>query len=128
VYKDLVLSPGEHINQVSGRSGDLIDQLTFHTTHGRTESFGSSTGGHPFALHVPGKVVKGFCCGFGGHLHFIGAYFGEPYVPIQKSVHAGKTHGDTNHFDDYTSVLAGKKNIRLKEIRVLHDSSLVFGV
>lgn len=128
VYKDLVLAPGEHIDQVYGRNGDLIDVLAFHTTFGRTETFGSSTGGHPFNLQVPGKVVKGFTCGFGGHLHFIGAHFGEPYFPIQKSHHAGKTHGDTVHFDDYTGALAGKRSIRLSELRVLHDSNLVFGV
>lgn len=81
------------------------------------ERFGTSEGGNPFEIKVfDDRVVKGLVFGFGGHLHFIGAHFGPAYVPILKSTHAGKSHGDTNHFDDFTTVLAGKQNIRIKEL------------
>lgn len=77
-YVDFVLSPGEYINEVHGRSGDVIDMLGFNTTFGRNQTFGTSPGGTPFSLSSPGKVVKGFRVGFGGHLHYVGAQFGYP--------------------------------------------------
>jgi hypothetical protein len=128
VYSDFVLGEGEYITKVTGRSGDLVDQITFHTNTGRSQQFGNSTGGSPFTLEDYGKVVKGFTVGFGGHLHFIGCHFGVVDEPPKKSGKAGKTHADTAHFDDYTSHLNGKSNIEMTEIRVLHDGKLVFGV
>lgn len=128
VYSDFVLGAGEHITKVTGRSGDLVDQITFHTSTGRTQQFGSSTGGSPFTLEDPGKVVKGFTVGFGGHLHFIGAHFGHAVDPPQQSTRAGKVHGDTAHFDDFKGHLEGKAGLKMTEIRVLHDNKLVFGV
>lgn len=128
VYSDFVLGADEEINKVTGRSGDLIDQITFHTTKGRSQTFGSSTGGSAFSLSDGTNVVKSFTVGFGGHLHFIGAHFGPSYSPPKQSGLAGKTHGDTVHFNDYTSYLEGKSNIKMTEIRVLHDGSMVFGV
>lgn len=76
-YVDFVLSPGENITEVHGRAGDLIDMLGFKTNFGRSQTFGTSHGGHHFSLSVHGKVVKGFRVGFGGHLHYIGAHFGH---------------------------------------------------
>ena len=95
---------------------------------GRSQQFGTSTGGHPFHLKQLGKVVKGFTVGFGGHLHFIGAHFGDAFDPPKPSAKAGKTHGDTQIFDDYETHLKGKSSIQMTEIRVLHDGKLVFGV
>lgn len=80
---DFVLSPGEYINEVHGRAGELIDMIGFKTTMGRSQSFGTSHGGHHFSLQVAGKVVKGFRVGFGGSLHFIGVHFGD--VPASPS-------------------------------------------
>ena len=128
VYSDFVLGPDEYITEVSGRAGDLIDQITFHTNKGRKQQFGSSTGGSPFRLKEHGKVVKGFTVGFGGHLHFIGAHFVTPQSPPQQSNLAGKTHPDTQTFDDYKTHMNGKTNVQLTEIRVLHDNNMVFGV
>ena len=128
VYSEMVLDYDEHITKITGRAGDLIDQITFHTNKGRSQQFGSSTGGSAFTLSEHGKVVKGFTVGFGGHLHFIGAHFGYAIDPPVKSSTAGKTHGDTQHFDDYDSYLSGKHGIRMTEIRVLHDNNLIFGV
>jgi len=127
-YSDLILGASEHITEVSGRAGSLIDSLTFKTSAGRTQKFGTSTGGSAFSLSSPGEVVKGFTVGFGGHLHFIGAHFGAQVDPPQKSSVAGRHHGDTVSFDDYTTVLDGKKGLRLTEIRVIHDGKMVFGV
>lgn len=127
VHQDFVLGHDEHITEVSGRSGDLVDQLTLHTSMGRTQQFGSSTGGSAFSLKQHGKVVKGFSVGFGGHLHFIGAHFGHHTPPIVQSNKAGKTHPDTAHSNDF-QYLQGKSNIKLVELRVLHDNNLVFGI
>jgi len=128
VYTDFILADGEYITEITGRNGDLVDQVTFHTSLGRSQQFGTSTGGHPFHLKQLGKVVKGFTVGFGGHLHFIGAHFGDAFDPPKPSAKAGKTHGDTQIFDDYETHLKGKSSIQMTEIRVLHDGKLVFGV
>jgi len=128
VYSEMTLAADEHITKITGRNGDLIDQVTFHTNKGRSQQFGTSTGGSPFTLQEAGKVVKGFTVGFGGHLHFIGAHWGYAVDPPVVSSVAGKTHGDTVGFNDYTSHLDGKPAIRMSEIRVLHDNNLVFGV
>lgn len=128
VYSDFILGADEYITEVSGRSGDLIDQITFHTNLGRKQQFGSSTGGSPFSLKKHGKVVKGFTVGFGGHLHKIGCHFETLQSPPEPSHKAGKTHADTEHFDDYKTYLEGKSNITMTEIRVLHDGKLIFGV
>lgn len=78
VYQDLILGKGEDIKVVKGRSGDLIDQLTFKTTKGRDITFGTSKGGSKFKLKdAAGRIVKGFKIGFGGHLHSIGVFFGH---------------------------------------------------
>jgi len=128
VYSDFILGSDEYITEVSGRSGDLVDAITFHTNLGRKQQFGSSTGGSPFSLKKHGKVVKGFTVGFGGHLHFIGCHFGTVAAPIKASNKGGKTHQDTQHFDDYKTYLEGKSNPKMTEIRVLHDNKNVFGV
>ena len=47
-YTDVVLGYGEHINRISGRSGDLIDHLEFHTSAGKSYQFGTSHGGKNF--------------------------------------------------------------------------------
>jgi hypothetical protein len=37
-------------------------------------------------------------------------------------------HPATVHFDDYKGALAGKRKIRLSEIRVIHDGIAVYGI
>ena len=74
VQQDFLLGETEYLSSVSGRSGDIIDQITFTTTAGRTQSFGG-TGGSAFTLKEDGKIIKGFTLGFGGHLHFVGVHF-----------------------------------------------------
>jgi len=49
-YVDFPLGPGEYINEVHGRAGDVIDLLGFKTTKGREQTYGSSTGGSIFRL------------------------------------------------------------------------------
>lgn len=97
---DFVLSPGEYINEVHGRAGELIDMIGFKTTMGRSQSFGTSHGGHHFSLQVAGKVVKGFRVGFGGSLHFIGVHFGD--VPASPSY-----GGDGHHLADIQLLFLG---------------------
>lgn len=74
-------------------------------------------------------MVKGFQVGFGGHLHNVGAFFGDlPMSPPEKSASAGKVHGDTVAFDDHQVSLAGKSQITLDSVSVLHDGQFVIGV
>ena len=90
-YVDFVLSPGEHIVEVHGRAGDLIDMVGFKTDFGREQTFGNSRGGHKFKLWAENHIVKGFKVGFGGHLHFIGAHFSSSFG------HGGYKHKDKKH-------------------------------
>jgi hypothetical protein len=76
----------------------------------------------------PGRVLKGMWTGWGGHLHHIGGFWGVPYVAPNTTSVMGKVHGDTKAFDDLKDSLHGKWNIRMKELRVLHDSKLIFGI
>lgn len=61
-------------------------------------------------------------------MHNIGAHFGEPYKHYILSAVAGKVHGDTAGFNDFTGPLAGHREIAITEIRVLHDGNLVYGI
>ena len=45
---DIVLAYGEHISQIAGRHGDIVDHLEFTTTLGKVYQFGKSTGGNHF--------------------------------------------------------------------------------
>lgn len=128
VYQDFIMGEGEYLTRVHGRAGDLIDFLTFQTNTGREQSFGNSEGGDPFDLQIEGKYINGFTCGFGGHLHFIGAHFGDLMVPPTRSETFGKVHGDTQGFDDFTTLLGSQAGHRMTELRVLHDGNLVYGV
>lgn len=125
---DFTLGDDEYITEVSGRAGQLIDQITFHTNKGRKQQFGDSTGGEPFSLKEDGKVVVGFTVGFGGNLHFIGAHFGDARGPPKKSSEAGNSHEDTKAFDDYKDHFEGKTDIKLTELKVYHDEKMVFGI
>jgi len=50
-----------------------MDKLTFNMIpSGRQFAVGTSNGGSPIRLSVPGKVVKSIKIGFGGDIHFIG--------------------------------------------------------
>jgi len=76
IYQDFALGHDEDIKLVKGRSGALIDQVTFKTTKGREASFGTSKGGKKFKMKdAAGRIVKGFKIGFGGHLHSLGVWF-----------------------------------------------------
>ncbi len=127
-YTEIVLGDDEYITEVEGRSGNLIDQVTLKTNKGKVQNFGTSTGGSPFSLSQPGKVVKGFTVGFGGHLHFIGAHFGALEDSYSKSEVAGKSSSDTVKFDDYESELKGKKDIEMTKVNILHDNNSIVGV
>lgn len=126
---DLVLAPGEHIVKISGRHGDIVDHLEFHTSLGKIHQYGSSKGGNHFEQHgAAGTTLKSLVTGWGGHLHNIGGVWGVPYVPYIPSTVAGKVHGDTIPFNDFTGALAGRHKVRLSELRVLHDGNLVYGI
>jgi len=46
----------------------------------------------------------------------------------KKSDKKGKSHGDTNDFNDYDEFLSSKKWMKLKKIVVYHDTTLVYGI
>jgi hypothetical protein len=50
-----------------------------------------------------------------------------PINPTQSNV-AGRVHADTVAFNDYTANLSNKYNVRLSELRVIHDNKYVFGI
>ena len=46
----------------------------------------------------------------------------------EKAPHAGKAHGDTTAFDDYTTHLSAKYSVRLAKLQVCHDGQFVLGI
>ena len=75
------LEPDEHIVSVEGRTGDLVDQITFETNKGRT-FVGGGSGGGPQKPTVYGsnQVLIAFSAGFAGQLHnFRGHYLQHVY-------------------------------------------------
>jgi len=62
------LDEGETIVRVSGRSGDCLDAVQFHTSRGRSSQlFGNPNGGRPFDMPAPaGQYVVGVRRGSGG--------------------------------------------------------------
>lgn len=128
-FTDVVLAPGEHIVKIAGNHGDIVDSFKFETNLGKSYKFGKSTGGSMFQqTGSAGQVLKALVTGWGGHMHFIGGIWGQPYNPYILSPIAGKVHGDTAAFNDFTGALAGRHKIRLSELRVLHDGNLVYGI
>jgi len=44
---------------------------------------------------------------------------------------AGKSHADTQQFDDFTSnqqLLSSSSNVRVSELRVVHDNNMILGI
>lgn len=75
---ELILSQGEYITQVGGRSGAWLDRISFKTNYGRTLECGKSTGGEPFNFEVPGMVVSYFKYEVGNHVNLIEVIFDVP--------------------------------------------------
>lgn len=62
-------------------------------------------------------------------MEYIGASFGKAYRKPIRSAVAGNAHEYTEEFDDYISYLSyAKDSIILTELRVIHDTSRVYGV
>jgi len=71
----LTLAPGEHIVEVSGRAGELIDGVTLRTNTGKSIHAGGH-GGAPFPnLLPPGHYLAAFHGHCGGTVHRIGVHF-----------------------------------------------------
>jgi hypothetical protein len=71
----LSLQPGEQIIEVSGRAGDLLNNLTLRTNSGRLVTAGSFVG-DPFPnILPPGRQLVTFHGLYGECLHKIGLYF-----------------------------------------------------
>ena len=65
----------EHITAVTGRCGNIIDNLRIFTEKGCVIDAGGK-GGMEFSLNVPpGRKIYAFSGGFGGHLHNIAAHY-----------------------------------------------------
>ena len=59
-----------------------------------------------------------------------GTFPGATPVPMgpQRAPQVGKTHKDTVAFDDYTTYLSARHNIRVSGLRVIHDGKFVIGI
>lgn len=132
------LQPNEELTEVSGRAGDIMDHITFHTNLNRTFAVGSSGGGNPFHLKVHNHVIRKFKFGIGGHLHNIGAFFVPTFnfIPInlnivQPTMKVGGVNPDTKPFDDLTSFLTPmiqtNHMVNVEKI-IVHSANNVFGV
>jgi hypothetical protein len=72
------LADDEYLTGISGRAGDLCDQLQLTSSKGKTKKFGGS-GGSPGNCQVAfGSVVVAIGGGYGGHLHNARAWFVLP--------------------------------------------------
>lgn len=69
------LEDGEFINEIEGRSGDYVDQLTFKTNRGRTHGpYGGNGGNGGTPWSMSGIHVDGAFGSAGEHLDSIGFY------------------------------------------------------
>lgn len=57
--ESFALTPDEYINAMSGRFGDIMDQLSFKTNAGRVYGPFGGEGGMPFTFDAPGRA-RGF--------------------------------------------------------------------
>lgn len=64
----------DHIVEISGSSGHLIDRIYIKTARGKTVNWGGQ-GGIPFSLNIPhSKRVIAISGGVGGHLHNLSVF------------------------------------------------------
>ena len=76
VNQSVQLAFGETITGISGKHGDVIDSMTVTTSTGNIYKFGGSGGSFSYSLYIPpGKTVRSFAGGLGGHLHNISCYY-----------------------------------------------------
>jgi len=120
----IVVQEGEHIVEIKGRAGALVDFVTVQTSLGREKDFGESKGGQPFKLRgKPGEVLRGLKLGTGGHLHIIGAYFGPQIENKQLFYKEGGNH----HKDTKMIETLQHKDKRITEVK-LFSERLVYGL
>lgn len=72
--RTLNLNPGEYINYIGGRRGDILDRIVIRTNQGHELEAGGE-GGDDFELAIDGEVGK-LSFGYGGHLHNIRVQWG----------------------------------------------------
>ena len=71
----ITLKDTEYITKVTGRSGKYVDQLTFHTSHGRKFGPNGGSGGASFTIQGPPDGIKGLQGRSGKFLDKIGGIF-----------------------------------------------------
>eukprot|EP01016_Furgasonia_blochmanni_P009682 TRINITY_DN14018_c0_g1_i1.p1 TRINITY_DN14018_c0_g1~~TRINITY_DN14018_c0_g1_i1.p1 ORF type:complete len:455 (-),score=44.30 TRINITY_DN14018_c0_g1_i1:49-1413(-) len=87
--KTLVLEPGEHITEVSGRAWNIVYGLRIVTSKGIILEVGSPDKGEPFKNLVPeGSRVYAFGGGLDGHLDYLYVYLVSMITPIQVGFNA----------------------------------------
>lgn len=139
--KEIVFNNDEYIINITGRHGDVIDHVIFHTNKGRELRFGESDGGEPFDMKIPpGFQVKSLKGGYGGHLHNIGCNLKfvkgrAEYLYTYKSdknfagrARIGLEHDDTKISGDLKSLNKIKGQHRITKITVYYNSDYIKGM
>jgi hypothetical protein len=79
------LDPDEFITYITGRSGTLIDQITFHTSKRRSFGPFGGNGGNPFEINIPSNgMVIGFTGKYGPSINQIGLIYKIPDESFNK--------------------------------------------
>ena len=92
------LEDGEHIIYITGRSGTLIDQITFHTSRRRTFGPFGGNGGQEFEITIPSDArVIGFTGHAGPSINRIGLIYkrSAKTVDVSKYLHKGTIYHGT---------------------------------
>jgi len=117
------LAPNEFISSVEGRSGSLLDQITFHSNKATYGPFGGG-GGSPFSVNFSGKALHYIFGRSGSEIDQIGFGFGDQPAALPTTVARSAEHGGMggSPFDDLSA--AGNILGKIVAIRVRHGSAI----
>jgi len=122
----------EYVTEIYGRHGDVLDFIGFRTTNENSSEFGGP-GGAPFSVKAPnGRHFATLKGGLGGHVHNV-EFTTEAIYPqkqnYQEGQHRrGKTHGDSQKFDDDKVLRNYPPSHKIWKLRVFHDNNTIYGV
>jgi len=97
-----VLEEDEYITTVSGRAGDKIDGLRFHTNKGRDSDYYGGDGGKEFSWHFERRQLAYFRGGFGDLLDRFQTFWAPEAVTIEtlRVGTGGSGFNDVGHYGD----------------------------
>ena len=117
------LAPDEFIVKVDGRSGDRLDQITFHSNKRAYGPFGGG-GGRPFTVDFLGKALHYLFGRAGAEIDQLGFGYGDQPPALPDTIGRSGAHGGTggNPFDDLSA--AGSVLGKIKSITVRHGNQV----